>query len=250
MFGGNVGSSARAVKNTGLGGLQLVASMYEDEKEAVMFSHGAEEILEAAPRHDELEHAIEGRERVVGFTARRRTRRRIASLREFAEAWVEDALLDGPPSTALLFGNERDGMTTAEMDHCTEMVWIPAVPEHPSYNLAQAVLLVGYELLTARLARDKEMPKLKPRETRPPKPDHPSPIEEQDELFEHLREAFLAISYAYPHTVDPMIRSYREMFSRARLYSREAKMLRGLARQMQWMAEQVEQANQEEKPGD
>jgi tRNA C32,U32 (ribose-2'-O)-methylase TrmJ len=99
------------------------------------------------------------------------------------------------------------------------------------------VLLAGYELLTARLARDEEMPRLKPRETRPPRRDVPSPAEEQDELFNHLREAFLAIGYAYPHTVDPMIRSYRELFSRARLYSRETKMLRGLARQMQWVAE-------------
>ena len=154
MFGGNVGASARAVKNTGLGGLRLFAPLYEDEKEATMFSHGAEEILTGAPRHPQLADAIAGCERVVGFTARRRTRRRIGPLRAFAEGWVEDALRDGPASTALLFGNERDGLTTTEMDHCTEMVWIPAVPDHPSYNLSQAVLLAGYELLTARLASD------------------------------------------------------------------------------------------------
>jgi tRNA C32,U32 (ribose-2'-O)-methylase TrmJ len=108
--------------------------------------------------------------------------------------------------------------------------------------LAQAVLLTGYEFLMARFRQDPKMPALKPRQTRAPRPDHLSSAKEQEELFAHLRAAFLEIGYAHPHTVDSLMRSYREIFSRARLYRREAHMIRGLARQMLWSACQLRQS--------
>ena len=105
----------------------------------------------------------------------------------------------------------------------------------------EAVLLTGYELLMARLRADPQMPALKPRQTRASRPDHLSQANEQEEVFSHLRAAFLEIGYAQPHTVDSLMRSYREIFSRARLFRREAHMIRGLARQMQWCARQARQ---------
>ena len=241
MFGGNAGAAARAVKNTGLGGLTLVEPSFEDEKEAIMFAHGAEEVLEGAPRLSSVAEALTGARAVIGFTARRRQRRRYTILRDFAMQWVEEALEKRPVETVLLFGNEREGLRTAELDHCTQLVWIPSAPAQPSYNLAQAVLLAGYELLMARLQMDPEMDALTPRQTRSARPDHLASALELDDLFAHLRSAFLAIGYAYPHTVDSMVRTYRELFSRARLYRRETKMLRGLARQILWVARKDEE---------
>ncbi len=240
MFGGNAGAAARAVKNTGLGGLILVDPSYKDEKEAVMFAHGAEEILAGATRLPSVAEAVAGARSVVGFTARRRQRRSYAMLRDFARQWVEDALENGPVETVLLFGSEREGLRTAELDHCTRLVWIPSDPRQPSYNLAQAVLLAGYELLMARVQLDPAMPSPTPRQTRPPRPDHLASAQELDDLHAHLRAAFLAVGYAYPHTVDSMVRTYRELFSRARLYRREARLLRGLARQMLWVARRAD----------
>ena len=240
MFGGNVGAAARAVKNTGLGGLELVAPTYRDHAEATRFGHGAEEILEGAPRHDDLLGAIGTAQRVVGFTARQRHRRGYAALRDFARTWVEDAAANGaPPSTALLFGRERDGLTNAELDHCTDLVWIPAHPDHPSYNLAQAVLLCGYELLVARAQLDPEAPHLHPRRTKRPSPSPLANGEEVDALLTHLRSAFLSIHYAHPHTVEPMVRSWAEVFARARLHRREVAMIRGLAQQIEWAGRQL-----------
>ncbi len=247
MFGGNAGAAARAVKNTGMGALRLVAPSFQDENEALMFAHGAEDILEAAPRVSDLSEAVADGRRVVGFTARRRQRRGYSMLRDFTESWVDEALETQAVRTHLVFGNEREGLRTEELDHCTELVWIPSSFEHPSYNLAQAVLLTGYEFLMARLRKDPKMPALKPRQTRAPHPDHLSPAKEQEELFAHLRGAFLEIGYAYPHTVDALMRSYREIFSRARLYRREAHMIRGLARQMLWSARQVKESRKEEE---
>ena len=84
MFGGNVGASARAVKNTGLGGMHLVAPIYDDHIEAKKFSHNAEDVLAEAPRHEDLVDAIADCTRVVGFTARQRHRRSFVALRDFA----------------------------------------------------------------------------------------------------------------------------------------------------------------------
>lgn len=249
MFGGNVGASARAVKNTGLGGLDLVAPTYADHDEATRFGHGAEEILEGAPRHETLLDAIRDAQRVVGFTARQRHRRGSTALRTFARDWVESSLEDGtPPRTALLFGRERDGLTNEELDHCTDLVWIPSHPDHPSYNLAQSVLLCGYEMLIARDALDPDAPHLHPRRTKRPSP---SPLAEGDDvaaMLEHLRSAFLAIHYAHPHTVEPMVRSWAEVFARARLHRREVAMIRGLAQQVEWAARQLPEEYRRDRP--
>lgn len=238
MFGGNVGAAARAVKNTGLGELRIVAPTYEDENEARKFCHGAEDVYENAPRFPRLVDGIGRFPRVVGFTARGRHRRAFRSLRDFADDWVTSSL-EEPVPTALLFGRERDGLTNAELDLCSDLVWIPASPNHPSYNLAQAVLLAGYELHVARLNHDPSMPRTGPRRTKSPKPGKLASAEEMDALQKHLRSAFLSIGYAYDHTVDPLLRSYTEIFARARLLGREAKMIRGLAHQILWAARQI-----------
>ncbi len=242
MFGGNVGAAARAVKNTGLGGLSLVAPTFEDHAEARMFSHGAEEVLEEASSHATLIDAVASAQRVVGFTIRERHRRAMLPLRELAEEWVETAAAaDSVAPTALVFGRERDGLTNEELDLCTDISWIPAHPRHPSYNLAQAVLLVGYELFMASLAIDPEAPRSAPRRTRRPSPAPMAQAQDLADLQDHLREAFLSIGYAYPHTVDSMIRSYAEIFARAQLHRREARMLRGLAHQILWAARRIEE---------
>ena len=235
MFGGNVGAAARAIKNSGLGPLHLVAPVFSDHAEALRFSHGAEEVLEGAERHATLLEAIAGSGRVVGFTARQRHRRAIRPVRQFAREWVQADLEESVP-TALVFGRERDGLSNQELDRCTDLVWIPAHPEHPSYNLAQAVLIAGYELLVARAEFDPELPRLHPRRTKRPSPSPMADADVLDAMLEHLHDAFLSIGYALPHTVEPMVRSWHEVFSRARLHRREAAMVRGLAQQVLWAA--------------
>jgi TrmH family RNA methyltransferase len=246
MFGGNVGATARAIKNTGLGGLTVVSPTYADENEARKFCHGAEEIYEGREIHEHLVDALGGRRVVVGFTARQRHRRQYTRLRDFAEEWVSlNAEAEDAAPTALLFGRERDGLTNAELDLCSDLVWIPSHPDHMSYNLAQAVLLTGYELFMAQLGLDPDAPVAVPRRTRPVSPGKRVDGKDLEELLTHLRRAFLSIGYCYEHTVDPMVRSYAEVFARAKLYQREARMIRGLARQMEWAAKHIDSSEED-----
>lgn len=242
MFGGNVGAAARAIKNTGLGGLSVVAPTYEDENEARKFCHGAEEIYDGRERHEKIVDALRGRQIIAGFTARERHRRAVKTLRQFAQELVAQAVDAELLPAALVFGCERDGLTNADLDLCSDLVWIPAHPDHKSYNLAQAVLLAGYELLIAQLASDPEAPDAAPRRTRTVSKGNRVDGQELDELLTHLRSAFLAIGYGYEHTVDPLVRSYTEIFARAKLYRREARMLRGLAHQIEWATKQIEES--------
>ena len=240
QFGGNVGATARAIKNTGLGPLRLVAPRYENHKEVMIFGHNAEDVLAGMTVYDDLPAASRGCHRVVGFTGRQRFRRELTPLRSFAQDWVgemlrlqaEGASAPEAPDTALVFGNERDGLTNLELDHCNDLVWIPSSPQHPSYNLAQAVLLAGYELFVARMAVDPSMPRVEPRQTRRPPPSQLATSDEIEDVYRHLQTAFLAIDHGRPHTIKPLMRAYREVFARARLYRREAKLLRGLARKI------------------
>jgi tRNA/rRNA methyltransferase len=244
MFGGNVGAAARAIANCGLGQLRLVRPQYTDELEARKFCHGAEPVYEARQNYEGLADAVHGCRVVAGFSARERHRRRYVALREFAEAWVADALAqESAAQTALLFGPERDGLSNDDLNLCSDLVWIPAHPQQPSYNLAQAVLLAGYELLVAQLRSDPEAPRAKPRMTRKPPLSHRAPAEEIDELLTHLRSGFLAIGYAQEHTIERLIDGYREIFARAGLYSREAQMLRGLAQQLEWVSKRSRDGN-------
>jgi tRNA/rRNA methyltransferase len=64
-----------------------------------------------------------------------------------------EALARAPGRTAIVFGEERSGLTAAEIDRCHDLSAIPAGAAQPSLNLAQAVLLYAWEMARAvRLA--------------------------------------------------------------------------------------------------
>src|SRR5580765_5236929 len=106
----NVAAACRALKNMGLGSLALVgAPAGLDQPEARALAYGAWDVLDAA---------------------------------------VPAALLRGG-RLALVFGPEASGLTDEELAQCHLRVHIPTDPAHPSLNLAQAVLVVAYELRLA-----------------------------------------------------------------------------------------------------
>src|SRR6185436_16123206 len=66
--------------------------------------------------------------------------------RELAPALLARAA-GGP--IALLFGPEDNGLTNDELDRCHVVAAIPTDPAYRSLNLAQAVLILGYEIWLA-----------------------------------------------------------------------------------------------------
>lgn len=140
---GNVGSACRAMKTMGLGRLILAACPTYDESRVATMAVHAFDVYERAERFPDLRSALAGFSLSAGFTRRRGERRKAFSLT--AEEFAERACERGG-GVALVFGNERAGLTGQELGLCSLAVHIPVSDAFPSLNLAQAVQIACYEL--------------------------------------------------------------------------------------------------------
>lgn len=142
----NLGSVARAMKNCGLTRLTLVAPRTEDLVTARRVSVHAEALL-AAPRVvSTLGEAVTQVVWVVGTSSRLLPGRRRLVPEEVA---IEASARSRKGEVALVFGDEESGLSNADLLACHAVSTIPTVGDQPSLNLAQAVLVYGYELVRA-----------------------------------------------------------------------------------------------------
>ena len=145
QLGENIGASARAMANFGLGTLRLVRPRdgWPSEK-AEAASSGALTVVGGAAVFDDERAAVADCPRVYATTARPREltkpvitpERAAAEIRELAEAGTR---------SAILFGGERAGLTNDQISLADRIISVPVNPGFASLNLAQAVLLVAYE---------------------------------------------------------------------------------------------------------
>jgi TrmH family RNA methyltransferase len=144
--GGNVGSACRAMKTMGLSRLILAGCPDYDLDRVRMMSVHAFDVFEASERFPDLQSALAGFSLSAGFTRRRGERRKAFSLsvEDFAALALKRPL--GRDSVALVFGNERTGLTEGELKLCSLAAHIPSSDAFPSLNLAQAVQIACYEL--------------------------------------------------------------------------------------------------------
>ena len=150
---GNVGSVARAMKNMGFADLRLADPIaFRDpgyfEHEAGRLAWSASDLLQCRAEYPSIAAAVADATLVAGFSARRPPERRSASPRALAPRLLQ-AARDGP--VALLFGQEDIGLTDDLLARCRVLGTIPSSAQYASLNLAQAVLLVLYEIRLAAL---------------------------------------------------------------------------------------------------
>ena len=223
----NIGAAARALKNMGLRTLRLVTAKESTAHlahAARRMSAGSEEILEQARTFRSLRDALEDLHVVVGSTARRGKGRHPLLEPGDLPAWLQTF----PSGTGLgiVFGREDRGLENAELDLCHLLLTIPTAAEHTSLNLAQAVLLVCYEM--TRPARTL------PVRNRPGRDCATS--RELEQLYGHGREVLLRVGFLDPQNPDRILRVLRRVLGRAGLDSREVAVFRGILRRMDWYA--------------
>jgi TrmH family RNA methyltransferase len=216
----NVAASCRALKNMGFAHLVLVEPPTGLDA-ARALAYGAWDVLDAAERAPSLRAAVADCA-VVAATSGRATDDTLTP-RQFAETL--DACASGG-AAAVVFGPENQGLTTVERSLCHVTVRIPSAPEQPSLNLAQAVLVLAYELQMA--ARD----------------EHVEPRErvcagEYEEAIDALRVALVDIGYLNRANPDAIMGELRDLLWRSAPSPREVALLRGLARQIDWAARQA-----------
>jgi tRNA/rRNA methyltransferase len=144
----NVGAVARAMKNFGLDDWVLVAPAVDDLAPARRMAVHAGELLDAARRCDTLAEAVADCAWVVGTTPRRVPGRRHLAPAELAR----EALARSPARTAIVFGDERSGLSNSDALRCHDLSAIPAEAAQPSLNLAQAALLYCWSVREAVLS--------------------------------------------------------------------------------------------------
>ncbi len=148
---GNIGATARAMKNMGLRHLYLVDPKDFPSAVATGRAVSAVDILESAVVTATLEEAIVDCGLVIGASARsRRVPWPLLSPPQCAEKVADDCRNN---KVALVFGREDAGLTNEELQLCHYHVNIPADEEYSSLNLAAAVMVISYEVRMALLRR-------------------------------------------------------------------------------------------------
>jgi len=218
----NIATAVRAMMNMGLRRLRLVAPADFNAYRIAGIAHGSESVLEQAEFFDTLEAAVEDVACVVGTTARKRTqtfvwqhpREAAPELLAIAAARAEQ----GP--VAIVFGREDKGLANEELDLCDRLLVVPTDPGYASLNLAQAVLLVCYELWLAATDRS-PLPR--------PKRDAPPATRPQlDALYHDTDRALATIEFYKDRLPEALLRTMRAIYRRADLTGREANLLRGI----------------------
>lgn len=227
----NVGATARAMRNFGLSELWLVAPEprvladleARPNSDAYRLAVHADPILDDLRRAETVLEAVRDCQLVLATTARSRDipTGRLADPKQAAQTVAQVAQRG---KVALLFGRETYGLTNEEMDHATLIVRIPTAPEQPSLNLAQAVLLLAYEIFIAL--------------TNPPPPPLEGLAEREalERLFEDLESYILEIGFTDSKRFGYARRRLRRILHKAELTPAEVQMLRGLLHQSRWYA--------------
>lgn len=215
---GNVGAVARAMANTGLVRLILVEPAVALGETARRFAVHAAGILERVERHTDLPTAIAAFRRVVATTA---ARDRVWPSDLVSARELPGRLALDPPETptAILFGPEPSGLTNEELALASLLVTVPTAPAQPTLNLAQAVLVVCYELFVARAGE------------RPAPDGEPLASGAEIDGFEaQLRELLARVGFARDSTATGVERDLRRLVARAAPSRREIRILRGILR--------------------
>lgn len=225
QLGENVGTAVRAMWNCGLGELRLVNPRegWLNEK-TIAASAGADAILEKACVYTSTVEAIADFHHVVAATARPRDMEKPVVTPHAAAKTMRAAETRGE-KTAILFGPERSGLTNDDVALAQTIVEVPLNPAFASLNLAQAVLLLGYEWFQTGVAQTgvagggSAASGGSPRATQTALRD----------FFEHLEGeldncGFLRVTEKRPG----MTRNIRNIFTRAALTDREVSTLRGI----------------------
>jgi len=230
QMGENVGASARAMLNFGLERMRIVAPRDGwPNPSAVAMASGAGRVLDAAQVRETTAEAVEDCDYVVATTARARGLTTEVLSPEGAMQRLREKASAGQ-KTAVLFGPERAGLENDDIARANALVNVPVNPEFASLNLAQCVLLMGYEWRKASTqvtASQMEMAKT-----------DWAPQVEIEHLANHFEERLETAGFFYPKPkAQGMKINLRNMWSRMPLTRADVQMLHGMLRQMVWWKE-------------
>ena len=215
---GNIGATARAMKTMGVSSLRLVRPKAFPSAEVTARAAGADDILARARVVETLAAAVDDCGLILATTARTR-----------GLAWPELTPAEGAArllaaatagaQVAVVFGNERSGLSNDELESCQGAIRIPTACDYSSLNLAAAVQIICYEL-------HKQLPAGLPV---PVAPEAPLATGAQlQQLYQHLEQCLIDIGFYNPEQPLLLMRRLKRLFNRAQLDANEYNILRGI----------------------
>ena len=221
QLGENIGTAARAMMNCGLDDLRLVRPRdgWPSDK-ALAAASGADAVLAKARLYPDLPAAIADLVHVYAATARDRGMvRREVTPRHAAQEMRGWLAADEP--CGVMFGPERTGLLNDDVALADTVLTVPLNPGFSSLNLAQAVMIIGYEWFTSGTPAAPEI--LRRGGSRP------ATKEELLNLFEHLEEELVRNGFLRNRESRPsMVRNLRSLFQRAQCTEQELRTLHGV----------------------
>ena len=231
----NIGAAARAMRNMGFEQLIVVDPQnYDMSRVLKMATHGAVEVVDQIKVYEDLRTALEPLNYVVGTTARLGGQRQLVG--SAARLAQKLAPISKKNQVGLLFGPEDRGLTNADIRLCHELVNIPTA-EFSSLNLAQAVMVVCYELRRCNQPGGQTfVPRLANRY-------------ELDGMYAQLKDILVRISYIQPDNPDYFMNNLRHFGTRLKLRAKEVSIIRGICRQIDWYGKKCYREGQQERRG-
>ena len=222
---GNVGAAARALKTMGFSRLVLVSPRVPDVKndtEAIAMASGADDVLASAHVVPTLADALSGAHWSLALTARAREYGPPQLAPRAAAAQAREHAAHG--DIALVFGNERTGLSNEDVERCSALAHIPANPAYSSLNLAQAIQVLSYELRMAYLLEGEGW------EPVPASAGTLAASDEIERMFVHLENALISLDFLDPGNPKKLMSRLRRLFARAGLEREEVNIVRGIAK--------------------
>jgi tRNA/rRNA methyltransferase len=216
----NIGAAARAMCNMGLRRLILVDPPRCDlTRVCRMATHAALDVVEQMEVFTGLTEALQDFTYVVGTTARLGGQRQvIRTPGRLAEMLVP---ITADNAVAILFGPEDRGLTNEDLRSCHAVATIPTAG-FSSLNLAQAVMIVSYELFRCSLEAPRDfVPRLANRF-------------ELDAMYAQLKDVLMRICFINPANPDYFMNNLRHFGTRMQLRAKEVQIIRGICRQIDW----------------
>jgi len=230
----NIGAAARAMKNFGLARLVIVAppswagpprsggpgTAREDVlARARRLARRASDILEGAEIHDGLREALGPAVWTCGTTSRAVEGRPRLDPQGLA---AEVARRSARGEVAVVFGQERRGLSDAELELCQAVCSIPTAPAYDSMNLAQSVAVLAYEI-----GRPRSVP------APPVTPAEPARHETIEALWDRLRALLGAAGYLNPQNPEHILADLRRLVARAEPTQREVELVLAAVRALE-----------------